>query len=407
MKEKLNFVQPSYRKGKLKSAFAGNLKGIKPYDNGALCSPEIEYKVAKSAFDKYLRTLAIQKSTHTVSNISTSDKKILEKPLIHSRQLKVERNSNRHRIIHFLSGKTAEVSPDMIEFIDAFRHVTKPISLLKDYHISNILQIIQKLQRNYILIPATRDEELEYLNQNISVSLKERYETENFICLCSPKNRKPAKKLAQMSQNLYSTKLKEKFKPLRQKMIVYVADKRDELTQFWFNSFCPPWISCFVALRRVLVIDHNQIRYENWESLRFKAGMAHEIVHMLLSNHNICLPLWLEEGVCEYFSRPDPNRKLLNLIKKKELLTYKELETKAIHTLLDIDNSITDDNICYHQAHSFVRYLCSAIGEPAFIGWIDSIGINSETSEKFYEMFGKKLDEMEQAWFSQLISLID
>ena len=50
MKEKLNFVQPSYRKGKLKSAFAGNLKGITPYDNGALCSPEIEYKVAKSAF---------------------------------------------------------------------------------------------------------------------------------------------------------------------------------------------------------------------------------------------------------------------------------------------------------------------------------------------------------------------
>ena len=387
----------------MEGACGGYLKGMVRYHTGSLQGHERECEVARSVFDEYLQYLANQKPSHTALGISLIDTTLLEKPLTYSRQLKIERNAHRPRLTHALSGKVVEVSTDMLELIDSFRNVTKPASLLERYHISNLSQIVHMLLRNHVLIPATMDEELEHLNQKYSASNKRNYETENCICLYSHKDRRPAENFTQLIQNLYSS-LESKFKPLRQKMIIYVAENREELTHFWFEPFCPPWITGFVVLRRVLAIDLDKIRNDDWESVRFKAGMTHEIVHMLLSNHSICLPKWLEEGVCEYFSKPDPDQNLLNLMEQKKLLTFKELEAKAVHTLLDIDNSKTDDNICYHQAHSFVRYLCGAFGEDAVIRWIDSIGINLEISDKFYELFGKNLIEMEQTWFQQLLS---
>ena len=133
--------------------------------------------------------------------------------------------------------------------------------------------------------------------------------------------------------------------------------------------------------------------------------MTHEIIHMLLGNLNISPPIWLEEGICEYFSKKDPTPTLLNLMKKKKLLAFKELEAKAAHTLLDIDNSRTDNNICYHQTHSFVAYLCESLGEDKFISWIGTLGLNSELEHDFAEYFENSLADLEQEWFHKLRSL--
>ena len=133
--------------------------------------------------------------------------------------------------------------------------------------------------------------------------------------------------------------------------------------------------------------------------------MTHEIIHMLLGDLNICLPIWLEEGICEYFSKKDPSPKLLNLMKKKKLFTFKELEAKANQTLLDIDNSKTDDNICYRQAHSYVAYLCEDLGEAEFIRWISTLGLNSELEHDFAEYFENSMADLEQEWFKKLRSL--
>jgi hypothetical protein len=365
---------------------------------------ERECEVARAAFDEYLRYLATLKTEHISQSISLLDATFLEKPLIRSRQLKVERDKCCHRLIHVLTGSVLEVSVDMLEFIDAFKKVARPALLLKRYHIPNLTRILQMLLRNHVLIPDTRDEELEHLNQKYSVSNKKNYETPDCLCLYASDGGYHAEKFTQFIQTLYAN-LNVRFKPLRQKMIIYLCEKREELAQFWFEPFLPPWINGFVALRRVLVLDIDKIRNDDWKTLRFKAGMSHEIIHMLLGNLNICLPIWLEEGICEYFSKKDPTPKLLNLMKKKKLLTFKELEAKATHTLLDIDNSKTDNNICYHQVHSFVAYLCKVLGEDEFISWMSTIGLNYELEHGFAENFGKSLAELEQAWLLQLHSI--
>ena len=77
----------------------------------------------------------------------------------------------------------------------------------------------------------------------------------------------------------------------------------------------------------------------------FKQGMSHEITHILLSDFNVRLHVWIKEGLYEYFSKPDPISKLLKLIKYKKLHSFKELESKTNHTLLYIDNSRTQENI--------------------------------------------------------------
>ena len=151
------------------------------------------------------------KTEHITPAISVTDTTLLENPLIHSRHLKVERDTHRHRLSHGLSGKVVEVSTDMLEFIDAFKDVAKPASLLERYNIPNLSQIVQMLLRNHVLIPATRDEELEYLNRKMTTSNKKSYETTDCLCLYSPDDRILAEKFAQLIQKLYSN-LQTKFK---------------------------------------------------------------------------------------------------------------------------------------------------------------------------------------------------
>lgn len=399
--------QHSFRKTcrgcELEGICAGYLKGMVRYHTGSLQGHEKECEVARAAFDEYLRYLADANTEQIDAAVTLTDITLLEKPMIHSRHLKVEWVAGRQRLTHGLSGRVIEVSTDMIEFIDAFKEVTRPTSLWQHYDIPNLLQIVQGLMRNHVLIPVARDEELEHLHSEFSATNKGRFETRDCLCLCPAGCGFPADKFAHLIQKLYSN-FNGTFRPLRQKMIIYLCDSREEVAQFWYERHLPPWINGFVALRRALVLDAGQIENDDWERPGFKAGMTHEIIHMLLGNLNISLPIWLEEGICEYFSKSDPIPRLRQLTKKKKLLRFAELEAKTVHTLLDIDNSKTDDNICYRQAHGFVAYLCNALGEDNFINWIETLGFNADLMHSFSQCFDQNLADLEQTWLHQLTS---
>ena len=97
------------------------------------------------------------------TEISIVDMSLVEEPLIYSRHLAVGNGERSYRLTHALTGKVLEVSDDMLEFIDAFRQVTSPLSLLKQYHIPNLTETVQRLVKNHVLLREARDEELEYL----------------------------------------------------------------------------------------------------------------------------------------------------------------------------------------------------------------------------------------------------
>ena len=400
LKRTANMTKPCKDCG-LESVCSGYLKGMVKYHTGTLQGYERECELAKAVCNKYSQCMAdIQAEKNTI-NISIIDINILEKPLIHSRHLKIQPQGNNYKLVHGLSGFAIQTSEDMLEFIDSFKQPQTPLDVLNKYHIPNITQITATLVKNNILLELSKDEELEYLEERMSNFPKNRIDTLNCICLFPLKNNESAKKFIQSIELLYMN-LSIKLKPLRQKMLIYLCQDKKELTGFWFEPLIPPWIKAFVTCRRILVADINEFKII--DDPGFKQGMSHELTHILLSDFNVRVPIWLEEGICEYFSKQNPTEKLLDLMKQKPLLSFKELESRTNHTLLDIDNSRTQENICYHQSHSFVSFFCQMFGERKILKCLKNMGLKKDFSQAFYENTDKNLIEMEKQWLKKLLN---
>ena len=384
----------------LESVCSGYLKGMVKYHTGTLQGYERECELAKAVFNKYSQWLADNKTGKNTRNISIIDTNILEKPLIHSRHLKILPQGNNYKIVHGLSGFAIKASEDMLEFIDLFKQPQTPHDVLNKYHIPDIMQITETLVKNNIVVELSKDEELEYIEERMSSFSNNRIDTLNCICFCPSNQTETAQKFVQSMELLYLN-LSTKLKPRRQKLLIYLCRDKNELAGFWFEPLLPQWIKAFVTCRRILVADINE--FEIIDDPEFNKGMSHEITHILLSDFNVRLPIWLEEGICEYFSKQDPTAKLLELMKQKPLLSFKELESRANHTLLDIDNSRTQENICYHQSHSFVSYLFKTFGEKKILACIKDMGLQKDFSLTFYENTNERKNEMERKWRKKLL----
>ncbi|RLB92342.1 MAG: hypothetical protein DRH26_06475 [Deltaproteobacteria bacterium] len=380
---------------------SGYLKGMVKYHTGSFQGHQRECDLAKAVFYKYstlLNNLKTKKSTRKITLINTN---LLETPLIHSRHLKIEPQGHICQIVHNLSGYAISASKDMLEFMDSFKQPRAPCDALKIYSIPDITRIIQVLVKNSMLLDLSTDEELAFLKEKTSDFSKNRIDTTNCICFYPISHTGTAQKFVHAIELLYLN-LSKKFNPLRQRLLIYLCQDRKELAGFWFEPLIPPWIKAFVACRRILVADIN--KFEIIDDRGFKQGMSHEITHILLSDFNVKLPVWLEEGLCEYFSKPDPTETLLALMKKKQLLSFKKMESRTMHTLLDIDNSRTQENICYHQSHSFVSYLCKTFGERKILSCITEMGLQKDFSQTFYKNTNKHLDEIERKWRKKLVN---
>lgn len=385
----------------LEKVCTGYLKGMVKYHTGSFQGHKKECNLARAVFYKYPRFLNDIGAENSTNNISTLNTNLLETPLIHSRHLKTQLQGNNYKIVHGLSGYAISAPIDMLEFINSFKQPWAPCKVLNHYHIPGINRIVQVLVKNNLLLELSKDEELEFLKEKTSDLSINRIDTSNCTCFHHINHTETAKKFVHAMELLYLN-LSTKIGPLRQKMLIYLCQDKKELAGFWFKPLIPPWIKAFVACRRILIADINEFKII--DDPGFKQGMAHEIIHILLSDFNVRLPVWLEEGICEYFSKPDPATRLLTLMKKKQLLSFKDLESRTTNTLLDIDNSRTQENICYHQSHSFVSYLCKTFGERKILTCIKDMGLQKDFSQAFYENTNNSLNEMEKEWRKKLLN---
>jgi radical SAM protein with 4Fe4S-binding SPASM domain len=386
----------------LKNVCSGYLKGMVKYHTGTFKGHERECDLARTVFYKYSRLLENRHAKKCSIDICAHNTSLLETPLIHSRHLKIQIQGNACEIIHGLSGYAINASKDMLEFIQSFKQPRAPCDILNHYHIPDLKKILHIFVKNNILLELTKDEELIFLEEKLAVFPKDRIDTANCICFYSLNHKKIAQRFVHAMELLYIN-LSPRIHPLRRHLIIYLCQDKKELTEFWFEPLVPPWIKAFIACGRILVADVNGISFV--QGPEFQQGMSHEITHILLSDFNVRLPVWLEEGLCEYFSKPDPTQRLLALMRQKPLLTFDQIEQGTKHTLLDIDNSNTRDNICYHQSHSFVLYLCQTFGEKKIFSCIKDMGLTKIFSQAFFENTDKDLKETEQKWRKRLLNL--
>lgn len=400
---KLEAVRNSCKGCELEGVCAGFLKGTVRYHTGSFKGSETECCMAKAVFKEYLKHIGQIRPDCFPKEIAITDMTLLEKELIHTRHLLVQHEKGKHILTHRGSGRSIEISEDMLEFIDVFKQKTRPNSLLEKYYIPNIVNILQQLISNNIIIDNTWDEEFEFLEKHSLITNKKIKETLNCICLYPSKENHLAGEFMQFFQELY-LKLDKDIRLLNKKMILYLCKNRDEIIQFWFEPSLPDWVKAFVSHRRILVVDIDQIKdIQGYGDFKSVTGMSHEIIHIILGEMNTFLPIWAEEGLCEYFSKPDPNEKLLSLMKHKRLFSFNELELKVTHNLLDIDNTRTEENICYRQSHSFMAYLVNTFGKFEMLTCIKETGLGSDFRQTFLKKFGKTINDMEREWKIKLI----
>jgi uncharacterized protein len=185
------------------------------------------------------------------------------------------------------------------------------------------------------------------------------------------------------------------------KIRVYFVRNRDELRRFWGNGAMPDWVNSFVALRSILIVNSERhIPRERHDE--YISAMMHELTHILLGQINCNIPVWLEEGLCEYFGRRYDHEVFKKKVSRTKIYTFRELEAFVETNFMEVDDSLISENICYKQAQSFVRYLTKLKGEQYLLECIKSTSPEKDFRTQFGEWYGESLDVAEKNWLRTL-----
>jgi len=138
---------------------------------------------------------------------------------------------------------------------------------------------------------------------------------------------------------------------------------------------------------RVIILDKKDFEKKEHKAEEFERVILHELAHMFI--RRILWPkqtyIWIQEGICEYLSFGDYP------LKVKEYVDFKEINTiekwKKHHS--------------YQQSALFFKYLIKKFGGGKISEFIKKIKEKSE-EESFKEVFGKELNETEQAFKTSL-----
>lgn len=315
-----------------------------------------------------------------------------------SRQLLMKEMDGVPIIFHNLSGTALRASSDLLEFLCQFK---KPIRLhlLNDrYYLPDLQSAFRRLVDLGFLIPEPEDEERNWLRQEMPRPGMRVYETENFRTYYPIDGGFAARELADLMEGRYSYLLSRGFPLLKQSVLIYLCNNSREYRTLSGDFRLPEWTNAFVIKGRILVVDPTVKAIDANHAMGFTRGMTHELVHAFLHQLAWQLPVWLEEGLCEYFSQPYSPSHFRHLAKQKGLFDFRELEMAVNHSLLDLDDSPIEMNTCYKQSESFVAYLAHFLGEKKLIQFVESLEFGKDFGRQLEQFFKRSMDCLVKEW---------
>jgi uncharacterized protein len=301
-------------------------------------------------------------------------------------------------IIHRLAGTAIKAAPNLLEFLDLFKEPICPLSLYKQYILPDLQPTVARLIDIRFLIPEDTDEEAQWLEKEIRQDQIRVFQSAHFVTYYPESNGYLARNFTEVMEKSYKLLTARGLYSIKRKVLIYICQNRKRFGQFWGSAPLPEWVKAFVVNGRILVVDQQKILHIHRRSKRFFQGMSHELVHIFLGQLNCQLPVWMEEGLCEYLSQPDNNSKFKELARQKKLYGFREMEALVRHSLLDLDDSPVMQNICYQQAHSFVAYLANLKGEKTLLECVRDTGLSKDFRSLFQQYYGQSLDEAESQW---------
>lgn len=322
----------------------------------------------------------------------------LKQKIILSTHLTVLHTGLDRAVVHRWTGTTLKAAPDLLEFLDFFRIPRTLPDVRKNFSIDQMETKVSRLMDLNFIVNADMDEEMLWLRQNFELNARRLFQSNHFSILYSTENIQFIRPLSVLLENAYRMLVNRGFGQLRQPSIVYLCRTEQEFHKLWGNNYLPKGLRFFVTKGRILAIGPNREQSLLLSNKTFYKAMVHEMVHIFLCQKYTCLPVWMVEGLCEYFRKPEYSLTLHELLRSKRLLSFNEIERKAAHSLLDIDAAPADRNIAYRQAHDFVTFLAEKFGEKNLLACIFDSCLSKEFKQLFHRYFFESLAQMQKLW---------
>jgi uncharacterized protein len=370
----------------LEKSCNGYLKSMIMYHTGSSDGYERECQLAREILNE------LTKSVTTGKGISVSQK------LTVSRNLILKRQEKEMIIYHRLAGTAIKSSPNLLEFLDLFKESIYPLSLSEKYMWSDLQATVARLIDIRFLIPEDTDEETQWLEEEIGQDHVKIFQSAHFVTYYPNEEGYFARDYTYLMEEAYCLLTKRGLLQTKNKALILICQSREQFKEFWGVVPLPEWVKAFVSLGRIIVVDQQKFLPKNRKTVWFLQRMAHELVHIFLNELHTHLPVWMEEGVCEYYSRPYDEDRFKILLMRKRIYGFREMEALVRNSLLDLDDSPVKENICYQQAHSFVAYLANLKGEKTLLKCIRDTGLSKDLRSLFQQYYGQSLDEAERQW---------
>ncbi len=330
--------------------------------------------------------------------------------LIRSKHLSVEQDGDTNLVIHRASGVHIRVHSDVIDLIDGFYRKRNPEELKAIYPINDIDIAIDKLTKSRFLINEDDDEDTPVLTCWRQAILGYQTTEEHlidigpFLISCYQKDLIMVQKMAQMTlQNCHQ--IAREIFPFKRKILVCLLAK-EEYEEIIQRYNLPNRTIAFVDAKIILIIKADGLSRWMKQGRRFQVSMKHELIHVLIGQHHYYLPNWLEEGICEYYSKQSNPMRIRQHLRGRKLISFDEIEDAIEYTLMDLDKAPIAHNVLYMQAHSFIIHLIDYLGSRLFWKVAASTGIRKDFGEKLKCLLDIDLREIEDVWREKIIGVV-
>lgn len=267
-----------------------------------------------------------------------------------------------------------EVSPDVLQVLGWFRLGGSTAGIVKAYEADNLVDVVQMLRDHHLLMPPHQDTDRGLL---VSWTQKAEHLRTTPSLVLGALDNESLERLHAMLPALDAAlrRLPERLRPRSVGYCVFGVPSEEAMADVIgadARDATLKWLAGTV-LHSVVVLNLSMVEgvfaFDGRSKLELlERGLVHEFVHIGLRQRGYRVPLWLEEGFCEYISgRPDDlptlARAATTLDRFVEFITdgFTRAENPNM-SLLWLSKAPVDENPAYALAFDLVRFVLNKAG---------------------------------------------
>lgn len=323
---------------------------------------------------------------------------IVSDRLVLSRHVRVLDQNGTRVVVSCMSDVGLKYSSELVDILNTFVSPRSPVALQNRYSPEETALLFQRLMGYRLLVPEETDEELTWLNGVLDLSGFRSFETEQSQFYHVVDRGYLARRLAEIVGVRYSYLLSRGFRNLNRKTIIVLPENRDQLKRLWGATALPECIAAFVVKGRILVVDSGRIGEAGFGNDQCERLIGHELVHVFLHDMTWGLPIWLEEGLCEYFSRSHTPGLARGPCRGDDSTPLTDLEAMVSQSLYDLTSVLPDGGSLYRRVAGFVAHMAETLGDRRLLELVVDSKLDEDFRSRFEACAGERPEQLEREW---------